>query len=149
MHSSGTLEQRDELRALSVQRIVEGDLNSAVDNAKLSYSISQELFGPEHEELLPECLLLSRAYWKLGVADDAKLYLNLAASLAEKDPYQDPATNADLFRVVAEMYLHHGDTFSAERMYTQYCGRTEYVCGLDDLRTCDCYNTLCGFHMQR
>ena len=135
----------------------------AIKSGLSAYKMSREIAAaaaaanPEHDsatqryphELLPECLLLSRAYWKLGVADDAKLYLNLAASLAEKDPYQDPATNADLFRVVAEMYLHHGDTFSAERMYTQYCGRTEYVCGLDDLRTCDCYNTLCGFHMQR
>ena len=93
-----------------------------------------------------ECMLLAKAYCKLGDRAEAQFYLQQAAQLARTEPFFDASTNALLYSIVAELYLMQGDAANAELMYTQFCVRMERLYGTEHVATSDCYNLIAAFY---
>jgi hypothetical protein len=146
---SASAKERDLSRSKAVQHAISGDHQSAAQHAIDAYRTGQILFGSESEELLPECFLLSKAHRTLGQTDDAKLYVDMAANIVEREPYSDPTANVALFRAIADEYCIQRDWLRAEKAYIEYCGRTERLYGDEHLATSECYNKMAHFHMQR
>ena len=82
----------------------------------------------------------------VGVEADGKYYLHQATKVCRNEPYDDPASNAALYSVIAELYLMHNEVRVAERMYAEYCLRLEEIFGKQHLATSDCYNVLSAFY---
>ncbi|CAK9015632.1 Delphilin (Glutamate receptor, partial [Durusdinium trenchii] len=96
-----------------------------------------------------EYMLLTRAYLKLGDDAEGRFYLNQAAKLVRAEPYEDAATNAALFSMLAELYMLDHNFQTAKALYYTYMRRIEALYGTSHIATSDCYNVLAAFFTHR
>ena len=144
---------RDSLRRHAVSQLQRGNIEDAIRSGLSSYRITKTLAAlapvPNQRyphDLLPECLLLGKAYAQSQKADRAAYYLQQASAIAEENPYPEVSTNAALHSIVAELYMLLGLSDSAETSYNKYKAAVESGYGLNHLATSDCYNLLGAFY---
>ena len=144
---------RDSLRRRAVSQLQNGDVDDAIRSGLSSYRITKTLAalapvpGQRYShDILPECLLLGKAYAQSQQAERAAFYLEQATAIADEKPYPEVATNAALHSIVAELYMLLGLSDEAEKMYNKYKNAVEEGYGLNHLATSDCYNLLGAFY---
>ena len=87
------------MRQDAVAKMQKGDYVGAIRHGLVSFRAIVHACGgttaavQHNGEILPECLLLAKAYTKVGDRGEAQFYLRQAASIAGRDPYADAATN--------------------------------------------------------
>lgn len=143
---------RDSLRRRAVSNLQTGDLQDAIRSGLSSYRITKTLAAlapvPSQRyphDILPECLLLGKAYAQSQEAERASYYLTQASAIADESPYPEISTNAALYSIIAELYMLLGLADQAEKMYNKYQAAVEKGYGLEHLATSDCYNLLGAF----
>ena len=151
---------RDDLRRAAVRLLRDGALDMAIKSGLSAYKMSREIAAdPANRaahsaataqryphELLPECLLLGKAYAQASQPDRATYYLEQASTIAGEGPYPEASTNCALYSIIAELYMLLGSSGEAERHYGEYCTRVEAHFGTLHLATGDCYNLLAAFY---
>jgi tetratricopeptide (TPR) repeat protein len=144
---------RDSLRKRAVSNLQRGDLEDAIRSGLSSYRITKTLAAlapvPNQRyphDLLPECLLLGKAYAQSLQTERASFYLQQATAIADESPYPEVSTNAALYSIIAELYMLLGLSDEAEKMYNKYQSAVEIGYGMEHLATSDCYNLLGAFY---
>ncbi|GBG24777.1 Formin-F [Hondaea fermentalgiana] len=143
------LEKRDSLRAESVKCLAQGNARSAITKALESVRIMETQGLGSTSEALPECMVLTRAYFKLDDFAEARFYLRQCEKLVRSEPYEDETTNVALYSMLAELYMIAKEYEEARVRYAEYMRKTENLFGPNHIATSDCYNVISAFYTHR
>ena len=99
-------------------------------------------------KMLPCCILMSKSYILSNKKEEGSRFLSQSVLLAKKKLYKDPAENAAIFSVLAEVFKILKDNKGEHSMLVEYMQRMEKEAGKSHVAVSDCYHLLAGFYIR-
>eukprot|EP00948_MAST-09A_sp_MAST-9A-sp1_P001031 g1031.t1 len=145
------------LRANAVELLETGQFMEAIETSLRSLRHIKHAQTPSNFrgaglvtiDMLPECLLLAKAYTMSGCQSEANAFLERVGRFVEIEPYSDPVANISLILMLADLWLMQGDAQSAEiaeQFYLTYLSKMENHFGFQHVAMSDAHNVLASYY---